>query len=86
MFIYALIYLFILKLRFPPNKSNNIYVSPPEVPVFALLSPREGYHGLVSEDSSEVRLQPLIRAGPNVCAFVIVSHNSRQDTPFEVSR
>ncbi|XP_076041247.1 calsyntenin 1 isoform X2 [Oratosquilla oratoria] len=50
-------------------------------PVFDLVRPSEGYHGLVSEDKSVVEVQPTIRAGPDVCAFRIVNKH-HGEAPF----
>jgi len=50
-------------------------------PVFDLVRPTEGYHGLVSEDDTLVEVQPAIRAAPDVCSFRIVNKH-HGEAPF----
>ncbi|ROT78278.1 Calsyntenin-1 [Penaeus vannamei] len=51
------------------------------VPVFDLVQPSEGYHGLVSEKDTVVEVQPPIRATPNVCFYRIVNKH-HGEAPF----
>lgn len=52
-------------------------------PVFDLVRPSEGYHGLVSEDDTIVELQPAIRATPDVCSYRIVNKH-HGEAPFVI--
>lgn len=52
-------------------------------PQFDLVRLSDGYHGLISEDSTVVEVQPTIRAGPDVCSFRISSRH-HGDIPFTV--
>ena len=53
-------------------------------PRLDLVSPADGYHGLVREDQRLVDITPPIRAvGADVCGFRIVNKH-HGDVPFEV--
>ncbi|XP_050697797.1 calsyntenin-1-like [Eriocheir sinensis] len=53
------------------------------IPQFDLVRPSEGYHGLVSEDSTLVEVQPAIRAYPDVCTFRIANKH-HGEAPFMI--
>lgn len=52
-------------------------------PVFDLVPPSKGYHGLVSEDDTIVEVQPAISASPDVCSFRIVNKH-HGEAPFVI--
>ena len=53
---------------------------------FILQTEGNGYHGLISEDSTVVNVTPPIKAvGELVCGFSILNHHHRADLPFDVS-
>jgi hypothetical protein len=53
---------------------------------FNLKTEGNGYHGLISEDTTVVNVTPsIVTTGEMVCGFSILTSHHHGDLPFEVS-